>query len=128
MQKTETADWPEPRSLKEELEEVARSRQTSVADLLEQIVREWLERSRSRKAKVSEEDDDERQQRLRAEVMKLAGTIEGEPGWAESVRSVVQANLARKYPATSAQLGISSIPERWSCAPSAVRISAICKP
>ncbi len=97
MQKTETADWPEPRSLKEELEEIARLRHTSVTDLLEEIVREWLERSRSSKATGSEEDEEERQQRLRAELMKLAGTIEGEPGWAESVRSVVQANLSRKY-------------------------------
>ena len=95
MQKTETVDLPAPRSLKEELEAAARSRHTSVTDLLEQIVREWLDRSR--KAKAAEEDDEERQQRLRAEVMKLAGSIDGEPGWAESARSVVQASLTRKY-------------------------------
>lgn len=101
MQKTETLDWPEPRSLKEELEEAARSRHTSVADLLEQIVREWLERSRASNAKAEaeagEEGYEERQQRMRAAVMRCAGTIEGEPDWAESVRSVVQADLARKY-------------------------------
>lgn len=97
MQKTETVDLPAPRSLKEELEEVARSRHTSVADLLEQIVREWLERSRGRRAKAGEEDDEDQQQRLRAEVMKLAGSIEGGPDWAESVRSVMQANLSQKY-------------------------------
>lgn len=100
MQKTETFDWPEPRSLKEELEEAARSRHTSVADLLEQIVREWLERSRGSKAKAeaAEEGYEERQQRLRAAIMKLAGTIEGnDPHRAENARSLVQERLARKY-------------------------------
>ena len=95
MQKTETVDLPAPRSLKEELEAAARSRHTSVADLLEQIVREWLDRSL--RTKASEEGDEERQQRLRAEVMKFAGSIEGEPDWAESARSVVQAGITRKY-------------------------------
>ena len=100
MQKTETADWPEPRSLKEELEVVARSRQTSVADLLEEIVREWLERSRAAKAKTNgaEEDEEKRQQRLRAELMKLAGSIEGDdPYRAENARHLVQERLAQKY-------------------------------
>lgn len=97
MQKTEAMNLPAPRSLKEELEEAARSRHTSVADLLEQIVREWLDRSRGKKAKAAEDDDEEQQKRLRAELMKLAGSIEGEPDWAESARSVVQAGLTRKY-------------------------------
>ena len=98
MQKTETVDLPAPRSLKEELEEAARSRNTSVADLLEQIVREWLERSRGTKAKAGEEDDEEQQKRLRAELMKLAGSIEGDdPYRAENARHLVQERLARKY-------------------------------
>jgi type VI protein secretion system component VasK len=100
MQKTETVDLPAPRSLKEELEEAARSRHTSVADLLEQIVREWLERARGKGKDTSEteEDDEERQQRLRAELMKLAGSIEGDdPHRAENARYLVQERLARKY-------------------------------
>ncbi len=99
MQKTETADWPEPRSLKEELEEAARSRQTSVADLLEEIVREWLERSRDRKAKAAEEEESEEefQQRIRAAVAPFIGSIDGGIPPADSVRAEVQASLARKY-------------------------------
>lgn len=98
MQKTDTAGWLGSGSLKEELEEAARSRNTSVTDLLEQIVREWLERSRVKTPKVSEEDAEERQQRLRAELRKLAGSIEGDdPHRAENARYLVQERLARKY-------------------------------
>lgn len=98
MQKTEAMNLPAPRSLKEELEEAARSRHTSVADLLEQIVREWLDRSRGKKAKAAEDDDEEQQKRLRAELMKLAGSIEGDdPYRAENARQLVQERLARKY-------------------------------
>ncbi|HEX6863048.1 MAG TPA: ribbon-helix-helix protein, CopG family [Thermoanaerobaculia bacterium] len=98
MQKTETADWPEPRSLKEELEEAARSRQTSVADLLEEIVREWLERSQGTKANETEEDEEERQKRLHAAIAPLIGSIHGgDPYRAENARSEIQKRLASKY-------------------------------
>jgi hypothetical protein len=100
MQKTETADWPEPRSLKEELEEAARSRHTSVADLLEEIVREWLERSRTREGKPveKEESEEERQKRLHAAVAPLIGSIHGgDPYRAENARSEIQKRLASKY-------------------------------
>ena len=100
MQKTETADWPEPRSLKEELEEAARSRQTSVADLLEEIVREWLERSRAAEAKVEqkEESEEEFQQRIRAAAAPCIGSAQGgDPHRSENVRVAVRASLARKY-------------------------------
>jgi kynureninase len=98
MQKTETADWPEPRSLKKELEEAARSRHTTVADLLEEIVREWLERSRLKKSRaVEEESEEEYQQRIRAAVAPLIGSIDGGLPPADSVRAEVQSRLARKY-------------------------------
>ncbi|HVG07275.1 MAG TPA: ribbon-helix-helix protein, CopG family [Thermoanaerobaculia bacterium] len=98
MQKTETADLPEPRSLKEELEEAARSRQTSVADLLEQIVREWLERSRNGNGSEREEDDEERQRRIRAAAAPFIGSIHGgDPYRSENVRSEVRKRLAEKY-------------------------------
>lgn len=98
MQKTETFDWPEPRSLREELEEAARSRHTSVADLLEQIVREWLERSGVKKPEaIEEESEEEFQQRVRAAIAPLIGSINGGLPPADSVRSEVQALLARKY-------------------------------
>ena len=98
MQKTETADWPEPRSLKEELEEAARSRHTSVADLLEEIVREWLERSRATKTSETEEDEEERQKRLHAAAAPFIGSIHGGvPCRSENVRSEVRKRLASKY-------------------------------
>jgi broad specificity phosphatase PhoE len=99
MQKTHAVDWPAPRSLKEELEEAARSRNTSVADLLEQIVREWLERTRSKpKAAEEEESDEEFQQRVRAAAAQYIGSIHGgDPYRSENVSAAVRANLARKY-------------------------------
>lgn len=100
MQKTETVDLPAPRSLKEELEEAASSRHTSVADLLEQIVREWLERARSTKAKAAkeEESEEEYQQRIRAAAAPFIGSIRGgDPYRSENVSATVRANLARKY-------------------------------
>ena len=96
MQKTETVDLPAPGSLKEELETAARLRHTSVTDLLEQIVREWLDRSRGRHAQ-EEESEEEFQQRVRAAIAPLIGSIDGGLPPADSVRAVVQSRLARKY-------------------------------
>lgn len=91
MQKTEVYSWRLSRPVKARLEEEARSRETSLADLLDQIVREWLESSR-------DSGEEERQQQLRAAAMKLAGSIEGEdPERSENVRSLVRARLAQKY-------------------------------
>ena len=100
MQKTDTAGWLCSGSLKEELEEAARSRNTSVADLLEQIVREWLERSGAKKAseRGEEESEEEFQQRVRAAAAPFIGSIRGgDPYRSENVRAAVRANLARKY-------------------------------
>jgi hypothetical protein len=78
---------------KDELEEAARSQKKSVDDLLEQIVREWLERFRKQP-----EEDEERQRRLRASAMRFAGAIEGDdPHRAENASAEVRTVLARKY-------------------------------
>jgi len=93
MQKTEVYSWRLARQLKGELEEAARSEQKSLAELLEQIVRNWLEQSRER-----DEDEEERQKRLHEAAMKLVGVLEsGRPDRAENARSEVKARIARRH-------------------------------
>ena len=93
MQRPEIYDGHASIPFREQLEEAARSRQTSVDQLLEQIVREWLERDRERS-----EDDEERQQRLRAAAAPFIGAIQGsDPTRSENVSSEMRARLARKY-------------------------------
>jgi hypothetical protein len=94
MQRPEVYDRHASVPFKDELEEAARSQKKSVDELLEQIVREWLERFREQ----SEENDEERQRQLRASAMKLAGAIEGDdPHRAENASAEVRTALARKY-------------------------------
>ena len=91
--KTEVYSWRLTPHLKAELEEAARAEKKSVAELLEQIAREWLERS-----KVTDEDEEERQKRLHEAAMKFVGSIHGDnPGRAENARSLVRARLASRY-------------------------------
>jgi len=93
MAKTEVYSWRLSPRLKTELEEAARAERKSLAELLEQIAREWLERSHAR-----DESDEQRTQRLRAAAMKFVGSLDGEiSGRAENVRSEVRARLARRY-------------------------------
>jgi len=63
-----------------------------VADLLEEIVGNWLQRTR---AQVG--TDEERQQRIREAVLKSTGTIEGGPDLAENARTEVRARIARRH-------------------------------
>jgi hypothetical protein len=96
MQRPEVYDGHASVPFKKELEEAARSRKTSVDDLLEQIVREWLERARQHES--SGEDEEERQERLRAAAMKFVGAINGsDPHRAENASALVRARIARKY-------------------------------
>jgi hypothetical protein len=99
MEISETGDWRISPSLRRELEEAARSREMSVPELLEQILREWLERVRERED--GEKDgvgEEERQRQLRAAAMKFVGAITGDnPCRAENVSAEVRARLARKY-------------------------------
>lgn len=93
MQKTEVYSWRLSRQLKVELEEAARSEHKSLAELLEQIAREWIERSRR-----TGDDEDEQQRRLREAAMKFVGTIEGgNPHRAETARSEVKGRIARRH-------------------------------
>ena len=78
--------------LEAELEEAARALQKSPAELLEEIVREWLDRQQE-----PQEADEVRQEQLRAAAMKLIGTIERKDLSAENASSEIKAKLARRY-------------------------------
>jgi len=80
--KTEVYSWRLSPHLKSELQEAARAERKSIADLLEEIVRDWLRNTRDGAG-----TEEERQQRVREAVLKCAGTIEGSPDLAENARS-----------------------------------------
>lgn len=91
--KTEVYSWRLSPHLKSELEEAASAEKKSVAELLEQIAEDWLERFRS-----PDEGEEERQRRLHEAAMKFVGSIEGDnPGRAENARALVREKIARRY-------------------------------
>jgi hypothetical protein len=91
--KTEVYSWRLSPHLKSELQEAARAERKSLSDLLEEIAKDWLQRTRHQS-----EDEEERQRRLHEAAMKCAGTIDGgRPDRAESIRSEVRARIARRY-------------------------------
>lgn len=92
MPKTEVYSWRLSLPLKVELEDAAQSEDKSLAELLEQIAREWLERSRR------SESFEEQEELMRAAAMKCAGSIEGkDPGRAENARALVRARIASRH-------------------------------
>jgi hypothetical protein len=93
MQKTEVYSWRLSPRLKSDLEEAARAEQKSMAELLEEIAQEWLERFRE-----SNGDDDERQRILHEASMKFIGSIHGDdPHRAENARSEVRKRIAERH-------------------------------
>jgi hypothetical protein len=93
MQKSEVYSWRLSPRLKAELEEEARSKQKSMAELLEDIAEDWLRRARN-----EGEGEVEKQQRLRDSAMKFIGTLQGDrPDRAENARSEIRARLARRH-------------------------------
>jgi hypothetical protein len=70
--KSEVYSWRVSPELKAKLEEAARDEHTSLARLLEKIVREWLGRARP------EGDDGEEQRRLHEEAAPFIGKIRGQ--------------------------------------------------
>jgi transposase-like protein len=80
--KTEVYRWRLSPHLKSELQEAARAERKSMADLLEEIVRDWLRNTRDRTG-----TEEERQQRVREAALQCAGTVEGSPDLAENARS-----------------------------------------
>jgi hypothetical protein len=93
MEKTEIYSWRLSPRLKSDLEEAARTEQKSMAKLLEEIARDWLERSRDLHG-----DDVERQRVLHEAAMRCAGTIHGDdPHRAENARSEVRRRIAERH-------------------------------
>jgi hypothetical protein len=91
--KSEVYSWRLSPRLKTELEEAARAKQKSMAELLEQIAEDWLRRARDQEG--TEED---RQQRLHAAALKTMGTIDGgRADRAENVRIELRSRIARRH-------------------------------
>lgn len=90
--KTEVYSWRLSPHLKNELQEAARAEQKSVADLLEEIVKDWLRHTRGEAG-----TEEERQQRIREAALECAGSIEGSPDLAENARSAVRARIAKRH-------------------------------
>ncbi len=93
MPKTEVYSWRLSPRLKGQLEEAARAEQKSMAELLEEIAQEWLERFRD-----SNGDDAELQKALHDAGMKFIGSIQGDESiWAENARSEVRKRIAQRH-------------------------------
>lgn len=76
--------------LKQDLEQAARTEQTSIAQLLEQIVQDWL-------YKKSSPDDEEVQQRLHEAASQTFGAFRSRDSkGSEKVRERVRAKLRQK--------------------------------
>jgi hypothetical protein len=91
--KTDVYSWRLSPHLKSELEEAAHAEQKSMAELLEQIAVEWLERSRRKNG-----DEVERQRRLREAVLACVGTIDGgRPDRAENAKAEVRSRIAQRH-------------------------------
>lgn len=94
MQKTEVYSWRLSPQLKIALEEAARGEHKSLAQLLEEIVRDWLEQSHGGR----NEGETERQRHLQETALKFTGILEnGRPDRAGSVRSELKARIARRH-------------------------------
>jgi hypothetical protein len=93
LMKTEVYRWRLPSRLKSDLEEAARARQESLAELLEQITRAWL-----RQGHGLDGDEEERQQRLREAALTTIGTLDGgRADRAEKAGAEVRLRVARHH-------------------------------
>jgi hypothetical protein len=91
MAKTAVYSWRVEPELKAELEARARREGRSLAELLEEISRDWLRESQSA-------GDAEEQARLRAAAERFAGTVEiDDPDLSARVRERVRERLMRGH-------------------------------
>jgi hypothetical protein len=91
MAKTEVYSWRLSVEIKSALEETARQKQSSVAELLDQIIGDWLARRQALEANGAA------QQRLHDEVLKTIGTIRGDnPDRAVNAKVLLRAKLAQR--------------------------------
>jgi len=93
MAKTEVYSWRVDQQIKMALEDEARSAGRSVAALLNDIARQWLETR-----KFQNGDDAAEQARLHAAAAKCVGTISGgDPHGSEKVSETVRKRLRERY-------------------------------
>jgi hypothetical protein len=86
VSKSEVYSWRVSPETKAALEDEARRRGVSLAELMETITQAWLESSSSR-----DPDDEAEQARLHAAARRVLGTIHGgDPHRSERVRATVQ--------------------------------------
>ena len=91
MRKSEVYSWRLTRDLKSLLEQAARSESTSVADLLERIVQDWLERHEPG-------GDEEAQRRLQRAAAATFGAVRGgDPSRATRARDLVRSRVRRRH-------------------------------
>lgn len=92
MNKDQVYSWRLDAALKSAIEEASSARNTSMANLLDTIVRDWLARD------ASGGEDAEVQRRLHEAAAKSVGSICGsEPNRAREGRRRIRAALKRKY-------------------------------
>jgi hypothetical protein len=90
--KAEVYSWRVSSDLKMRLETEAARRSISMAAALDDAAREWLAKTKA------EEDEEEKQGRIRAEAMKYVGSISGDdPHGSENTGAKVRAKLLRRY-------------------------------
>jgi hypothetical protein len=91
--RSEVYSWRLRPALKQALEEEARQRGSSVADLLEGISEQWLLEVRKHRS----EQEAAEQERLHAAALPFVGSIEGiDPERSSRVRELVRAGLRRR--------------------------------
>ena len=92
MSKSEVYSWRVGPELKAKLEEAARDEQTSLAQLLEKIAREWLARARR------QGDDQEEQRRLQTQATQYIGKMHGrDPQRSQEASQRVREKLKKEY-------------------------------
>ena len=97
MNKTEVYSWRVDPNLKSALEQVARAEKTSVAQLLDSIVRDWLQESSSLNG------EDEQQQRLHSAAQECFGTLSsGDPDLATLAKERVRQKIRERHARTRA--------------------------
>ena len=90
--KDQLYSWRLQSDLKAALEDAARARRTSLADLLDRITRRWLE------DQMALSDDAEIQERLHAAASECFGRIRGgDPYRAENASKTLKTRLARRH-------------------------------
>lgn len=97
MQKLEIPRLRLSPQLETELKEAAGVWQRSASELLEEIVREWLDRHQEPE-EVDPSREEERQRQLHAAAARFIGSIEGEdPDRAENASFRVREKLLRRH-------------------------------